>query len=258
LAAADGGGAQKGPRGAGRSRGPKQPARSRPSSIRAAAQTAAAGSAASQSKPARRGAAAPRRQKPEKGRSRTSEATRQAAAEALTPAAGARAAAGGPPKLSRPSKASRPGRTSKPAKKARAKATPPSSASRLSIEPVDSGIIEVTPAPPPPVEPEIPDLPPPDAPGSGDAFPDYEVRSDTWDPWSEQDGGPGRIDPDFDAQRTLGEWLEGVIPADAQVHFINAGREFAQGVQVTVDHHTGKRRGPAGDHPGGPSRIEIE
>ncbi|MFY9616068.1 MAG: hypothetical protein WAT58_11780, partial [Candidatus Dormiibacterota bacterium] len=193
------------------------------------------------SKPARRSAAAPLRQKPEKGRSRTSEATRQAAAEALTP-----------------SKASRPARTAKPAKKARVKATPPSSASRLSIDPVDSGIIEVTPAPPPPVEPEIPDLPPPDAPGSGDAFPDYEVRSDTWDPWSEEDGEPGRTDPDFDAQRTLGEWLEGVIPADAQMHFINAGREFAQGVQVTVDHHTGKRHGPTGDHPGGPSRIEIE
>jgi hypothetical protein len=96
-------------------------------------------------------------------------------------------------------------------------------------------------------------------PGSGAAFPDYEIKSESWDPWA-TDGGPGgRTDPDFDAQRTLGEWLEGVIPVDAQVHFVNAGREFAQGVQVTVDHHTGKRRvGRDGDRPGGPSRIEIE
>lgn len=92
--------------------------------------------------------------------------------------------------------------------------------------------------------------------GGAPAFPDYEARSDTWDPWEPGDEA-GRSDPDFDAQRTLGEWLEGVIPPDAQVHFINAGREFAQGVQVTVDHHTGRRRG-SDDGGGGPSRIEIE
>ena len=92
------------------------------------------------------------------------------------------------------------------------------------------------------------------------AFPDYEVQTDSWDPWQADPVPSGRTDPDFDAQRTLGEWLEGVIPADAQVHFVNAGREFAQGVQVTVDHHTGKRRqGRDGQpQPPGPSRIEIE
>jgi hypothetical protein len=90
-------------------------------------------------------------------------------------------------------------------------------------------------------------------------FPDYETRTDAWDPWDEGAEPPGRIDPDFDAQRTLGEWLEGVIPPDAQVHFINAGREFAAGVQVTVDHHTGKRAiRPGEDRPGGATRIEIE
>src|SRR5207245_11560271 len=109
------------------------------------------------------------------------------------------------------------------------------------------------PTPPPPAE----EAPPADS-GTEASFPDYEVKSESWDPWDTDADPPGRTDPDFDAQRTLGEWLEGVIPPDAQVHFINAGREFAQGVQVTVDHHTGKRRGPAGDRPGGPSRIEIE
>jgi hypothetical protein len=92
--------------------------------------------------------------------------------------------------------------------------------------------------------------------GGAPSFPDYEAHSETWDPWEPGDE-EGRVDPDFDAQRTLGEWLEGVIPPDAQVHFINAGREFAQGVQVTVDHHTGRRRAPD-DGGGGPSRIEIE
>lgn len=60
----------------------------------------------------------------------------------------------------------------------------------------------------------------------------------------------------YDPNRTLGEWLESVIPPEAQVHFINAGREFAAGVQTTVDHHLGRRRGEEG--PGGPVRIEIE
>lgn len=103
-------------------------------------------------------------------------------------------------------------------------------------------------------------LPPEGKPAAGEsAFPDYEVKSESWDPWDANLEPPGRPDPDFDAQRTLGEWLEGVIPVDAQVHFANAGREFAQGVQVTVDHHTGKRRsGESGEGPGGPSRIEID
>ena len=111
-----------------------------------------------------------------------------------------------------------------------------------------------------PEVPEIPDLREPAPPEASAGFPDYEVKSDTWDPWGTPEGeAPGRSDPDFDAQRTLGEWLEGVIPPDAQIHFANAGREFAQGVQVTVDHHTGRRRGGSGDGgPGEPSRIEIE
>jgi hypothetical protein len=81
--------------------------------------------------------------------------------------------------------------------------------------------------------------------------------------WWEREALP---DPDqvsagspFDPQRTLGEWLEGLIPPNAQIHFINAGREFASGMQLTVDHHlqrfTGRRGEPG---PSGPVRIEIE
>jgi hypothetical protein len=58
----------------------------------------------------------------------------------------------------------------------------------------------------------------------------------------------------FDADRTLGEWLEDIIPPDAQAHFINAGREFAAGVQITVDHHLGRDR----EARHRPTRIEIE
>ncbi len=61
--------------------------------------------------------------------------------------------------------------------------------------------------------------------------------------------------PTAPAQRTLGDWLEAVIPPEAQLHFYNAGREFAAGVQSTIEHH-------AGAHPQaesrGPVRIEIE
>jgi hypothetical protein len=46
--------------------------------------------------------------------------------------------------------------------------------------------------------------------------------------------------PPFDANRTLGEWLNSLVPPEAQVHFLNAGREFALGVQVTLDHHSGR------------------
>ena len=211
-------------RGPGRKGGARRPAKARASSIRAAAETAA-GSAASGPKRARRDAAAPLRQKPPRRRSRTSEATRQAAADAVGPAA---------PKPAAP----------KPAARKRAASKPPV------VPPIGRMQIEAD-------VPEIPDLPEPSLPEGRANFPDYEVKSDTWDPWGGSDGGPpDRTDPDFDAQRTLGEWLEGVIPPDAQVHFINAGREFAQGVQVTVDHHTGKRRPGGAD--GGPSRIEIE
>jgi hypothetical protein len=100
---------------------------------------------------------------------------------------------------------------------------------------------------------------PPEQPPREAPFPDYNVTAEAWDPWEADPTPTGRPDPDFDAQRTLGEWLEGVIPPDAQVHFVNAGREFAQGVQVTVDHHTGKRRPSSPEQtPPGPSRIEID
>ncbi len=60
----------------------------------------------------------------------------------------------------------------------------------------------------------------------------------------------------FDAQRTLGEWLEGLVPPEAQLHFLNAGREFAAGLQVTLDHHLGRHaEAPATNRP---IRIEIE
>jgi hypothetical protein len=49
-----------------------------------------------------------------------------------------------------------------------------------------------------------------------------------------------------------------VIPPDAQLHFANAGREFALGVQSTVEHHRGRSRPEDDDEPEGPSRIEIE
>lgn len=90
------------------------------------------------------------------------------------------------------------------------------------------------------------------------AFPDFDTPSARWDPWDETIGtkSDGQS-PDFDPQRTLGEWLEAVIPPEAQVHFLRAGQEFAAGVQTTVDHHLGRGSGADGARPG-PSRIEIE
>ena len=89
----------------------------------------------------------------------------------------------------------------------------------------------------------------PDAP-----FPDFDTPSAGWDPWDQTiEGPPG---DGFDPNRTLGDWLEAVIPPEAQVHFIRAGQEFAAGVQTTVDHHLGRREGDAG--PDGATRIEIE
>jgi hypothetical protein len=86
------------------------------------------------------------------------------------------------------------------------------------------------------------------------AFPDFETPSTGWDPWDQTIEAP---DGDgFDPNRTLGEWLEAVIPPEAQVHFIRAGQEFAAGVQTTVDHHLGHREGDSG--PDGATRIEIE
>ena len=110
----------------------------------------------------------------------------------------------------------------------------------------------------------------------GDAAPGLstrELEAGSWDPWGERGdeaaangaaspgperpvpGEPGA--PAFDPQRTLGEWFQDVIPPDAQAHFANAGREFALGVQTTVEHHRGKVRG-ADEGSSGPSRIEIE
>jgi hypothetical protein len=79
---------------------------------------------------------------------------------------------------------------------------------------------------------------------------DYDAPSASWDPWQE-DGGAGN-------QRTLGEWLEGLVPPEAQLHFFNAGREFAAGIQVTLDHHLHARPGDAVDGEAGSTRIEIE
>jgi hypothetical protein len=68
-------------------------------------------------------------------------------------------------------------------------------------------------------------------------------------------GGAPEAAP-FDTTRTLGEWLEALVPPEAQVHFLNAGREFASGVQVTLDHHLG--RGETPEKSPGTVRIEIE
>jgi hypothetical protein len=137
------------------------------------------------------------------------------------------------------------------------------------------------PPPAPPLEPEadeerrpgrLPisstDAPTPDAPapagsrtrarrpsGKRPAFPDFDTPSAGWDPWDQTIEGPLGGDA-FDPNRTLGDWLEAVIPAEAQVHFIRAGQEFAAGVQTTVDHHLGRRE--PGDGTDGATRIEIE
>jgi hypothetical protein len=82
---------------------------------------------------------------------------------------------------------------------------------------------------------------------SDDSAP-QEERFDYWD-----DPPPAAAQP-FDPNRTLGEWLEGLIPPEAQTHFLNAGREFAAGVQVTIEHHMGR----AQSHRAGAQRIDIE
>ena len=89
--------------------------------------------------------------------------------------------------------------------------------------------------------------------GNGDDdWVDYDTPAGSWDPWDEGDG-------DHDARglnRTLGEWLEAVVPVEAQVHFYNAGREFALGLQTTFEYHL--RRGQEEDGAQGPQHIEIE
>ena len=90
----------------------------------------------------------------------------------------------------------------------------------------------------------------------------------SWDPWAEPVDTPADPAPWGDAEagadargldRTLGQWLEAVVPPEAQLHFFNAGREFAAGVQATLDHHLGGGvTDPDGQGGGQPVRIEIE
>ena len=82
---------------------------------------------------------------------------------------------------------------------------------------------------------------------------DYGAETTSWDPWDEDDSSAG----DRGLDRTLGEWLQAVVPPEAQVHFFNAGREFAAGIQATVEHHL--NRGDEDDGGGAQAlRIEIE
>ena len=90
--------------------------------------------------------------------------------------------------------------------------------------------------------------------------------AESWDPWEEPpepqqplpdpwgEAGPG----DRGLDRTLGEWLEAVVPPEAQLHFYNAGREFAAGIQATVEHHMKGAAGGPEDDGTQPVRIEIE
>ena len=80
---------------------------------------------------------------------------------------------------------------------------------------------------------------------------------DSWDPWGDDD--PPYTGEEGGLNRTLGQWLEGLVPPDAQVHFFNAGREFAAGIQSTIEYHSSARGvGPDGDDSSQPVRIEIE
>jgi hypothetical protein len=84
-------------------------------------------------------------------------------------------------------------------------------------------------------------------------WPDYTAETDSWDPWDE-DGGDG---PAGGTNRTLGQWLEAVVPPEAQLHFLAAAQEFAAGVQTTLDHHLHPE--DQGDDGGaGALRIDIE
>ncbi|MFN2465952.1 MAG: hypothetical protein ABR598_06775 [Candidatus Dormibacteria bacterium] len=86
-------------------------------------------------------------------------------------------------------------------------------------------------------------------------WPDYQAASNAWDPWDDGDGevtGAGE-----GLNRTLGEWLEAVVPPEAQIHFFNAGREFAAGIQTTLEHHMRHADDDDGDEARA-FRIEIE
>lgn len=92
-----------------------------------------------------------------------------------------------------------------------------------------------------------------------DSTPDWVDSSPAgrWDPWGDDEASPEHRGLD----RTLGQWLEAVVPPDAQVHFLTAATEFAAGVQTTFDYHLRGRAGDGGSGDGDegqPVRIEIE
>jgi hypothetical protein len=132
---------------------------------------------------------------------------------------------------------------------------PPASPTNLrgpALPPAPEGAPPIS---PPEATPRAPKARAPRPSAKRPAFPDFETPATQWDPWDQTiEGPPG--DDGFDPNRTLGDWLEAVIPAEAQVHFIRAGQEFAAGVQTTVDHHLGRRE--PGDGGDGATRIEIE
>jgi hypothetical protein len=84
-------------------------------------------------------------------------------------------------------------------------------------------------------------------------WPDHTAETDSWDAWDDGD----RDAPRESANRTLAEWLDAVVPPDAQLHFLAAAQEFAAGVQTTIDHHLHPE--DQGDDGGaGALRIDIE
>lgn len=90
-------------------------------------------------------------------------------------------------------------------------------------------------------------------PGGDEEWPDYSAQAGSWDPWEEgQADGPGA-----GLNRTLGQWLEAVVPPEAQLHFLAAAQEFAAGVQTTLEYHLHpEARGDDGG--AGALRIDIE
>jgi hypothetical protein len=76
--------------------------------------------------------------------------------------------------------------------------------------------------------------------------------AEAWDPWGDADAGAEARG----LNRTLGEWLEAVVPPEAQVHFLTAATEFAAGVQTTLEHHLGG--GTTGEDDDGTRAVRIE
>lgn len=84
--------------------------------------------------------------------------------------------------------------------------------------------------------------------------PDDTAQTDSGDSWDEGGGdGPGK-----GVNRTLGELLEAVVPPEAQLHFLLAGREFAAGIQTTLDYHLHRDGGGDDGEGAGALRIDIE